>query len=176
MIRLMTSGREFRTIGVIGLGTMGAGIAEIFARNGYQVVGVELNDESLERGRQHIQHSTDRAVKRGKLSADEQEALVGRVTFTTDISDVKDADLVVEAVVEHLDVKEQVFRRLDEIVRPEAILATNTSSLSVTEISTATAHPGRVVGIHFFNPAPVQKLVEIVRTVVTEPDVLEDVA
>ncbi|HLN75438.1 MAG TPA: 3-hydroxybutyryl-CoA dehydrogenase, partial [Nocardioidaceae bacterium] len=172
----MTSGREFRTIGVIGLGTMGAGIAEIFARNGYQVVGVELNDESLERGRQHIQHSTDRAVKRGKLSADEQEALVGRVTFTTDISDVKDADLVVEAVVEHLDVKEQVFRRLDEIVRPEAILATNTSSLSVTEISTATAHPGRVVGIHFFNPAPVQKLVEIVRTVVTEPDVLEDVA
>jgi 3-hydroxybutyryl-CoA dehydrogenase len=175
MIRLMTSGRDFRSIGVIGLGTMGAGIAEIFARNGFQVVGVELNDESLERGRQHIQHSTDRAVKRGKLSEAEQAELVGRVTFTTNLSDVKGVDLVVEAVVEHLDVKQELFRQLDQTVAPETILATNTSSLSVTEISTATSHPGRVVGIHFFNPAPVQKLVEIVRTVVTEPDVLEDV-
>jgi 3-hydroxybutyryl-CoA dehydrogenase len=175
MIRLMTSGRDFRSIGVIGLGTMGAGIAEIFARNGFQVVGVELNDESLERGRQHIQHSTDRAVKRGKLSETEQAELVGRVTFTTNLSDVKGVDLVVEAVVEHLDVKQELFRQLDQTVAPDTILATNTSSLSVTEISTATSHPGRVVGIHFFNPAPVQKLVEIVRTVVTEPDVLEDV-
>ncbi|HEX6486250.1 MAG TPA: 3-hydroxybutyryl-CoA dehydrogenase [Nocardioidaceae bacterium] len=172
----MTSGRDFRSIGVIGLGTMGAGIAEIFARNGYQVVGVELNDESLERGRQHIQHSTDRAVKRGKLSEADQQELIGRVTFTTNLSDVKDVDLVVEAVVEHLDVKQDLFRQLDQIVRPDAILATNTSSLSVTEISTATSHPGRVIGVHFFNPAPVQKLVEIVRTVVTEPEVLDDVA
>ncbi len=155
---------------------MGAGIAEIFARNGYQVVGVELNDESLERGREHVQHSTDRAVKRGKLSEEEQKELVGRITFTTSISDVKDADVVVEAVVEQLDVKQELFRELDGIVSPDAILATNTSSLSVTEISTATSHPGRVIGVHFFNPAPVQKLVEIVRTVVTEPDVLEDVA
>jgi len=177
MIRLMTStGREFRTIGVVGLGTMGAGIAEIFARNGYQVVGVEVSDESLERGRQHIQHSTDRAVKRGKLTEEEQAALIGRVTLTTELADVKDADLVVEAVVEHLDVKQELFRSLDSVVRPETILATNTSSLSVTEISTATSHPGRVVGIHFFNPAPVQKLVEVIRTVVTEPDVLDDVA
>jgi 3-hydroxybutyryl-CoA dehydrogenase len=176
MIRPMTTGRDFRSIGVIGLGTMGAGIAEIFARNGYQVVGVELNDESLERGRQHIQHSTDRAVKRGKLSESDQQELIGRVTFTTNLSDVKDVDLVVEAVVEHLDVKQDLFRQLDEVVRPDAILATNTSSLSVTEISTATSHPGRVIGVHFFNPAPVQKLVEIVRTVVTEPEVLDDVA
>ena len=175
MIRLMTSGRDFRSIGVIGLGTMGAGIAEIFARNGFQVVGVELNDESLERGRQHIQHSTDRAVTRGKLSEAEQAELVGRVTFTTNLSDVKDVDLVVEAVVEQLDVKQELFRQLDQIVGPDTILATNTSSLSVTEISTATSHPGRVVGIHFFNPAPVQKLAEIVRTVVTEPEVLDDV-
>ncbi len=175
MIPPMTSGRDFRSIGVIGLGTMGAGIAEIFARNGYQVVGVELNDESLARGRQHIEHSTGRAVSRGKLTADQQAELVGRITFTTDIGDVKDADLVVEAVVEQLDVKQALFRSLDQLVRPETILATNTSSLSVTEISTATSHPGRVIGLHFFNPAPVQKLVEIVRTVVTEPDVLEDV-
>ncbi len=173
---MTSTGREFRSIGVIGLGTMGAGIAEVFARNGYQVVGVELTDESLERGRQHVQHSTDRAVKRGKLSAEDQRELVGRVTFTTNLSDVKDCNLVVEAVIEHLDVKQDLFRRLDAVVGPDAVLATNTSSLSVTEISTATSHPGRVIGVHFFNPAPVQNLVEIIRTVVTEPDVLDDVA
>jgi 3-hydroxybutyryl-CoA dehydrogenase len=175
MMRPMTSGRDFRRIGVVGLGTMGAGIAEIFARNGFEVVGVEQNDESLERGRQHIQHSTDRAVRREKLTEQEQQELVGRITFTTALADVKGADLVVEAVVEHLDVKQQLFRELDAVVDADAILATNTSSLSVTEIGTATSHPGRVVGIHFFNPAPVQKFVEIVRTVVTEPDVLDDV-
>ena len=170
---MTSTGREFRSIGVIGLGTMGAGIAEVFARNGYQVVGVELTDESLERGRQHVQHSTDRAVKRGKLSAEDQQELIGRVTFTTNLSDVKDCNLVVEAVIEHLDVKQDLFRRLDAVVGPDAVLATNTSSLSVTEISTATSHPGRVIGVHFFNPAPVQNLVEIIRTVVTEPDVLD---
>ena len=129
--------RDFSSIGVIGLGTMGAGIAEVFARNGYQVVGVELTDESLERGRQHVQHSTDRAVKRGKLSEENQKTLVDLITFTTNLSDVKDCDLVIEAVVEHLDVKQGIFRGLDSIVAPEAILATNTSSLSVTEISSA---------------------------------------
>ena len=155
---------------------MGAGIAEVFARNGYQVVGVELTDDSLDRGRAHVQHSTDRAVKRGKLSDEDQAALVGRINFTTNISDVKDCGLVVEAIIEQLPLKQELFRTLDGIVGPDAILATNTSSLSVTEISTATSHPGRVVGVHFFNPAPVQNLVEIIRTVVTEPDVLEDVA
>ena len=168
--------RDFSSIGVIGLGTMGAGIAEVFARNGYQVVGVELNDESLERGQQHVQHSTDRAVKRGKLSEGDQKALVGRISFTTNLSDVKDCNLVVEAVIEHLDIKQDLFRQLDTIVGVDTVLATNTSSLSVTEISTATSHPGRMIGVHFFNPAPVQNLVEIIRTVVTEPDVLEDVA
>ncbi len=177
MMRPMTSSaREITSVGVVGLGTMGAGIAEVFARNGYQVVGVELTDDSLERGRQHVQHSTDRAVKRGKLSAEDQAALVGRVNFTTNLSDVKDCGLVVEAIVEQLPLKQELFRTLDGIVGADAILATNTSSLSVTEISTATSHPGRVVGVHFFNPAPVQNLVEIIRTVVTEPDVLEDVA
>jgi 3-hydroxybutyryl-CoA dehydrogenase len=168
--------REFSTIGVIGLGTMGAGIAEVFARNGYQVVGVEVTDETLERGKEHVEHSTGRAVKRGKLSEDEQAELVGRISFTTSIDDVKGCDLVVEAIVEQLPLKQQLFRTLDGIVGPDAILATNTSSLSVTEISTATSRPGRVIGVHFFNPAPVQHLVEIIRTVVTEPEVLEDVA
>ena len=168
--------REITSVGVVGLGTMGAGIAEIFARNGYQVVGVELNDETLTRGRQHLDNSTERAVSRGKLTADEQQALLDRVTFTTDLKDVKDCQVVVEAVIEQLPVKQSVFAQLDAVLSPDAIIATNTSSLSVTEISTASAHPGRVVGIHFFNPAPVQKLVEVIQTVVTEPDVLEDVS
>ncbi len=167
--------RDFKTIGVIGLGTMGAGITEVFARNGFNVVGVELNDEAVERGRAHLEHSTGRAVDRGKLSEEDQKALLDRITLTTSMKDLAEADLVVEAVVEHLDVKKQVMAQLDEVVGPDAILATNTSSLSVTEISTANSRPGRVVGIHFFNPAPVQNLVEVVRTVVTDPGVLNDV-
>ncbi|UPK73864.1 3-hydroxybutyryl-CoA dehydrogenase [Nocardioidaceae bacterium SCSIO 66511] len=167
--------REFKQVGVIGLGTMGAGIAEVFARNGFAVVGVEQSDEQLERGRGHIQHSTDRAVRREKLTTDDQQALFDRVTFTTNIDDVAECDLVVEAVVESLDIKRDVITRLDKIVREDAVLATNTSSLSVTEISAATEHPSRVVGMHFFNPAPVQKFLEVVRTVVTSPDVIEDV-
>ena len=167
--------RDFKTIGVVGLGTMGAGIAEVFSREGFHVVGVEVSDDSLARGRGHLEHSTARAVARGKLSEEDQQALLGRITLTTNLADLKEADLVVEAVVESLDIKQGIFRRLDEIVAPEAVLATNTSSLSVTEISTANNHPGRVIGIHFFNPAPVQNLVEVVRTVVTSPDVLEDV-
>jgi 3-hydroxybutyryl-CoA dehydrogenase len=181
MMRAMTSSapeaapRTFNTIGVVGLGTMGAGIGEVFARNGYRVIGVELNDEGVERGRQHFENSTGRAVKRGKLTEAEQADLLGRITYTTSLKDLTDADFVVEAVVESLETKKKIFAELESIVSPDAILATNTSSLSVTEISTANAHPGRVIGVHFFNPAPVLNLVEIVRTVVTEPDVLADV-
>jgi 3-hydroxybutyryl-CoA dehydrogenase len=169
-----TSPRTFSKIGVIGLGTMGAGIAEVFARNGFSVTGVELNDEAVARGRQHLENSTGRAVRREKMTEAEQAELLGRITFTTSMKDLADADFVVEAVVESIDLKKAIFLQLDEIVSPEAILATNTSSLSVTEISTANMHPGRVVGVHFFNPAPVQNLVEIIRTVVTEPGVLAD--
>ena len=168
--------REFTTIGVVGLGTMGAGIAEVFARHGYEVVGVEIDEETLDRGRQHVTHSTGRAVARGKLSEAEQSELVDRITFSTDLQAVKDCQFVVEAVIEQLPVKRSVITQLDDVLGPDAIIATNTSSLSVTEISTATARPGRVVGVHFFNPAPVQKLVEVVRTVVTQPDVLADVS
>ena len=167
--------REFSTIGVVGLGTMGAGIAEVFARNGFQVVGVEQTEEHAERGRGHVQHSTDRAKKRGKLTEEQQAQIFERLTLTTSLADLKDCDLVVEAVVEHLDLKRSIFQQLDEIVRPDAVLATNTSSLSVTEISAATHSPGRVIGMHFFNPAPVQKFCEVISTVVTEPQVVEDV-
>ena len=167
--------REFTTIGVVGLGTMGAGIAEVFARHGFDVVGVELDDEGAARGRRHLEASTGRAVARGKLTEEEAAELVGRIRTTTSLGDLAGADLVIEAVVESVATKQQIFRELDSIVDASTILATNTSSLSVTELSTATSHPGRVVGIHFFNPAPVQQLVEVVRTVVTDPVVLADV-
>ncbi|WP_460829069.1 3-hydroxyacyl-CoA dehydrogenase family protein [Nocardioides hungaricus] len=175
MTTVPAESRTFSTIGIIGLGTMGAGIAEVFARNGYAVVGVEKDDDGLARGRQHLEHSTARAVRREKMTEAEQAELLGRITFSTELGDLADADLVVEAVVESLETKKALLRDLDAIVAPDAVLATNTSSLSVTEISTANSHPGRVVGIHFFNPAPVQDLVEIVRTVVTEEQVLADV-
>jgi 3-hydroxybutyryl-CoA dehydrogenase len=173
MIAPMT--RTFESIGVIGLGTMGAGIAEVFARNGFQVIGAEVSEEAIERGRQHLDHSTARAVARGKLTPAQQDELLANITFTTSLADLADVDLVVEAVVESIELKKSIFAQLDAVVSPETILATNTSSLSVTEISTASADPGRVIGVHFFNPAPVQNLVEIISTVVTEPDVLAEV-
>ncbi|HEX4787913.1 MAG TPA: 3-hydroxybutyryl-CoA dehydrogenase [Actinospica sp.] len=167
--------RDFKTVGVVGLGTMGAGIAEVMARNGIRVFGVEQDAAALNRGRAHVAHSTRRAVSKGKLSAEAAADLLDRITFTTDLADLAGADLVVEAIPERLELKRGLFQRLDPICGPDTIFATNTSSLSVTEISVATSRPGRVVGIHFFNPAPVMKLVEVVRTVVTEPEVLADV-
>jgi 3-hydroxybutyryl-CoA dehydrogenase len=167
--------REFNTVGVIGLGTMGAGIVEVFARNGVDVVAVEIDDAALDRGRANLTGSTDRAVARGKLAPADRDALLARVTFAVGIEALADVDLVVEAVPEKLELKRTVFAGLDRVCKPDAILATNTSSLSVTEISVATSRPDRVVGVHFFNPAPVMKLVEIIRTVVTAPEVVTDV-
>jgi 3-hydroxybutyryl-CoA dehydrogenase len=166
--------REFRTVGVVGLGTMGAGIVEVFARNGLQVLAAEVDAEAVERGRAHLETSTARAVGRGKLTQEAADELLGRITTTTSLADLADADLVVEAVPEQLELKAKVLGELDRVCRPEVILASNTSSLSVTELAVRTGRPGKVVGMHFFNPAPVQKLVELVRTVVTEPDVIED--
>ena len=166
---------SFTTIGVVGLGTMGAGIAEVFARAGHAVIGIEASPEGVDRGRAHLEHSTGRAVARGKLSEEDQRALLGRITLSTELADLAGADLVVEAVVESLELKKSIFRALDAVVSPDTVLTTNTSSLSVTEISTASSRPGRVVGVHFFNPAPVQNLVEVIRTVVTEPEVLDRV-
>jgi 3-hydroxybutyryl-CoA dehydrogenase len=167
--------REFHKVGVVGLGTMGAGIAEVFARTGLAVTAVEVDEAALERGRGHVADSTGRAVARGKLSEADHAQLLERITYTTDMNDLADVDLVVEAVPEHLDLKRSIFTELDKICGPETILATNTSSLSVTEIAVATGRPGKVVGMHFFNPAPVMKLVEVVRSVVTEQDVVDDV-
>ncbi|MFC0503117.1 3-hydroxyacyl-CoA dehydrogenase family protein [Micromonospora costi] len=167
--------REFTSVGVVGLGTMGAGIVEVFARNGIDVVAVEISEPALERGRANLTGSTDRAVAKGKLAPADRDALLGRVTFAVGLDALHSVDLVVEAVPEHLDLKQRIFAELDRVCKPEAILATNTSSLSVTEISVATTRPNQVIGIHFFNPAPVMKLVEVVRTVVTSADVVADV-
>jgi 3-hydroxybutyryl-CoA dehydrogenase len=168
--------REFEAVGVVGLGTMGAGIAEVFARNGLTVIGVEQDDAGLERGKAHLEASTSRAVSRGKVTEEDAKALLDRITLTTDLNDLADVDLVIEAVPERMDLKTSLFAAVDKIVRPDVILASNTSSLSVTELSVRTGRPSRVVGMHFFNPAPVQQLVELVRTVVTEQDVVDDMA
>ncbi|MFF3855279.1 3-hydroxyacyl-CoA dehydrogenase family protein [Micromonospora sp. NPDC002575] len=167
--------REFTSVGVVGLGTMGAGIVEVFARNGIDVVAVEVSDAALDRGRANLTGSTDRAVARGKLAEADRDALLARVDFRVGLDALRSVDLVVEAVPERLDLKRRIFAELDRVCKPEAILATNTSSLSVTEVSVATGRPHQVVGLHFFNPAPVMKLVEVVRTVVTAAEVVADV-
>jgi 3-hydroxybutyryl-CoA dehydrogenase len=166
--------RDIQTVGVIGLGTMGAGIAEVLARHGRTVIGIETGPEAIAHARGTLEASTARAVEKEKLTAAERDELLGRIELATDLDRLSGADLVIEAVPEHLDLKREVFGKLDSIVGPEAILATNTSSLSVTELAVATRRPGRVVGLHFFNPAPVQGFLEVVRTVVTEQDVVDD--
>jgi 3-hydroxybutyryl-CoA dehydrogenase len=154
---------EIRKVGVVGLGTMGAGIAQISVQSGFETVGREVSDELAERGRATIERYLARAVEKGRLSEADRDTAVGRLTLTTDLADLADCDLVVEAVLEELDLKRELFAELDRVTRPDAILATNTSALSVSEIAEATERPQRIVGMHFFNPAPVLPLVEIVR-------------
>jgi 3-hydroxybutyryl-CoA dehydrogenase len=154
---------EIRRVGVVGLGTMGAGIAQISVQSGFDTVGREVSDELADRGRATIERYLGRGVEKGRLSETDRDAAVGRLTLTTDLADLADCDLVIEAALEELELKREVFRELDRVTRPDAILATNTSALSVSEIAEATARPERVVGMHFFNPAPVLPLVEIVR-------------
>ena len=166
--------REITTVGVVGLGTMGAGIVEVLARNGVDVVAVEVDEDRAATGRERIQRSTDRAVARGKLSAESQTELLSRVKVTSSLAELAGCHLVIEAVPERLDLKRNLLAEIGRIVAPDAIVATNTSSLSVTDLSVATDNPKRVVGMHFFNPAPVLKFVEIVRTVVTDDAVVDD--
>jgi 3-hydroxybutyryl-CoA dehydrogenase len=168
--------REIRTVGVVGLGTMGSGIVEVLARGGIDVIAAEVDDAALGRGRAALTTSTDRAVSSGKLSPQERDALLGRVTFTVSLDAFRAVELAIEAVPEQIETKRRVFAELDRVCPDSAILATDTSSLSVTEISVATRRPDRVVGMHFFNPAPIMKMVEVIRTVVTAPDVIEDMA
>jgi 3-hydroxybutyryl-CoA dehydrogenase len=154
---------EIRKVGVVGLGTMGAGIAQVSVQAGYETVGREISEELGERGRATIEHYLGRAVEKGRLSGEERDAALARLTLTTDLADLADCDLVVEAVLEELPLKRQIFGELDRVTGREAILATNTSALSVSEIAEAVERPERVIGMHFFNPAPMLPLVEIVR-------------
>jgi 3-hydroxybutyryl-CoA dehydrogenase len=158
---------EIREVAVVGLGTMGAGIAEVFARAGIGVVAIEIDPEALRRGVGVLDASLSRAVSRGRLTAKEQAEIRSRVRPAEAFSEAAAVDLAIEVVPERLEIKRQVFAELDRVCSPTAIFATNTSSLSVTAIAAATKHPGRVIGMHFFNPAPVMRLVEVVSTVLT---------
>jgi 3-hydroxybutyryl-CoA dehydrogenase len=143
---------------------MGAGIAQVSVQSGFETVGREVSDELATRGRATIERYLSRGVDKGRMTAEERDAALGRLTLTTELADFSDCDLVIEAVLEELDLKRDVFSQLDRITRPDAVLATNTSALSVSEIAESTKRPDRVVGMHFFNPAPVLPLVEIVRS------------
>jgi len=164
---------EIRTIGVLGLGAMGSGISQLAIEAGYATVGHEVSDELGEKARERISHFLQRKVDKGTMDADERAAALDRLSLTTSLSDIGGCDLVIEAIVEDLGAKLALFSELETIVRPDAILATNTSALSVTEIAAAVSTPERVVGMHFFNPAPLMPLVEIVRAELSSTEAVD---
>jgi 3-hydroxybutyryl-CoA dehydrogenase len=155
---------EIRRVGVVGLGTMGAGIAQVSVQSGHETVGREISDELNEGARSTIDRYLNRAVEKERMTEADKDAALGRLTLTTSLEELAGCDLVIEAIVEALEPKRKLFAELERICRPDAILATNTSALSVSKIAEATQRPERVIGMHFFNPAPVLPLVEIVRT------------
>ena len=163
---------DVRTVGVIGCGLMGSGIAEVVARAGQDAVVLETSDELVERGRQRIETSTLRAVERGRLDAEERAEVLGRISLTTDVQDLADVNLVIEAATEDNDTKVGMFRRLDEVTKPEVILASNTSSIPIADLGAATSRPEKVLGMHFFNPVPVMGLIELVRAISTSDDTM----
>lgn len=150
-------------IGVVGAGTMGSGIAQLAAQQGYSVILYDLNDELVSKGMGRIQGSLNKLVERGKFTEADRDAILGRFTTTSNLEDMKGAGVIIEAVLESMQVKQDIFGKLDAILPPEVILATNTSSLSITQIAEATKRQDRVAGMHFFNPPPVMKLVEVIR-------------
>ncbi|HEX8284353.1 MAG TPA: 3-hydroxybutyryl-CoA dehydrogenase [Pyrinomonadaceae bacterium] len=157
-------------IGVVGAGTMGNGIAQVAARAGYEVVLRDVKDEFLQRGMSAIDRSLQRDVDKERLSEEEKRAIVGRIRTTTELSDFSGAAFVVEAITESLEAKREVFRALDEACGPDAILASNTSSISITKLGAATRRPDKVIGMHFMNPVPVMKLVEVIRGIATSDE------
>lgn len=166
---------EIRKIGVIGAGTMGNGIAQTFAAAGYPVVMRDLKPEYVDRGMATVAKSLDRLVSKEKISGADRDSTLERLTGTTELSDLADCDLVVEAILEVFDLKAGLIKELDEVCRADAILATNTSSISVTRIAAVSKDPSRVIGMHFFNPVPLMKLVEIIRALQTSDEVCDAV-
>ena len=163
---------DVRTVGVIGCGLMGSGISEVVARAGQTAVVLETSDELVGRGRQRIEASTLRAVERGRLDAEERTAVLGRISLTTDVQDLAGVDLVIEAATEDHDTKVGMFRRLDEVTKPQVILASNTSSIPIADLAAATSRPDKVLGMHFFNPVPAMGLIELVRAISSSDDTM----
>lgn len=153
---------RFEKVGVVGCGLMGSGIAQVCASSGYETIVREIDDEALAKGLQSVERRLDRAVAKERLTEDRKDEVLAQLEGTTDLSDLSDCDLIIEAVVEDIEVKNQVFGRLDELCGDETVFASNTSSLTITEMAAATDRPDRFVGLHFFNPVPVMKLVEVV--------------
>lgn len=164
---------NIQNVGVAGCGLMGSGIAEIAAKAGYDVTVREINEDAVAAGRARIQKSLARAVSKGKLEEAEQERITSRIAFTTELDDLANCGLVIEAIVESLEAKSELFAHLDSVCNPDAIFASNTSSLPITEIAASTSRRERFVGLHFFNPVPVMKLVEVVRTIATSQETFD---
>jgi 3-hydroxyacyl-CoA dehydrogenase (EC 1.1.1.35) len=154
---------EIKTIGVVGAGTMGNGIAQVAAQAGYNVVMRDIEERFVQGGIKNIDKFLTKSVEKGKMTADDKAAVMGRIKGTTKMEDLKDAGFIIEAALEVMDLKKKIFAELDELTGKDVILSTNTSSMSITEIATATNRPNKVAGVHFFNPVPLMKLVEIVR-------------
>lgn len=161
-------------VGVVGCGLLGSGIAQVAAQAGYQVVVREVSQELLERGLKGIERNLDRMVEKGSLTSAERDQMVGRLRGTTRLADLRDTDLAIEAVTEQLSAKKELFAALDDLCPRTTVFASNTSSLSITELATATRRPDRFLGLHFFNPVPVMKLVEVIHAIHTDSRVLED--
>jgi 3-hydroxybutyryl-CoA dehydrogenase len=162
-------------IGVVGAGTMGNGIAQVFAASGFDVIMRDIGQAQLDRGKGAIEKSLGKFVEKGKLSSEERDAALGRISTTTGLSDMRDCVLVVEAIFENFDAKAEAFRELDSLLRPEAILASNTSSIDITRLAAATKRPDRFIGMHFFNPVPLMSLVEIIRGLATSDETYQTV-
>lgn len=155
---------------VLGAGTMGAGIVQTFAQSGYEVIMRDIEERFVQRGVETITKNLEKSVQKGKLSEEEKNQILGRIKPTTDMNLAKEVDLVVEAAIENMEIKKKIFAELDVICKPEAILATNTSSLSITDVGSATKRPDKVIGMHFFNPVPVMKLVEVIKGIATSEE------
>jgi 3-hydroxybutyryl-CoA dehydrogenase len=164
---------DVQKVGVIGCGIMGSGIVEVCAKAGADVTYVEVSDEKAERGKASIEKSLGKAVDRGKIPAEDRDAALGRITSSTDMGELADVDLVIEAATENLETKLEIFRTLDKVTRPEIILATNTSSLPIIQMAMVTERPDRVIGTHFFNPPPVMKLLEVIRAITTSDETVD---
>ncbi len=164
---------EIKTIGVVGAGAMGSGIAQVAATAGYNVIMRDIEDRFVEKGMNGIEKFLTKSVQKGKVTEDQKKEILGRIKGTTNLEDLKDVDYVIEAVIENLDLKKEVFKALDGMCRPEVVLTSNTSSMSITEIAEATNRPDKVAGMHFFNPAPIMKLVEIIHGYKTSDETIK---